>query len=131
MPRKVSALQTISRWLDDELRRHQVDERTAFRIQLAAEELFTNMVRHNVSLSAEEIVLEVEVSPERVRLVLIDHDVEPWNPASAPPVAVDAPAAEREPGGLGVHLLRNLMDGLEYAYEGGAMRVEAVVERAT
>ena len=34
-------------------------------------------------------------------------------------VNIDAPLEERTPGGLGIHLIQNLVDGLEYTYKDG------------
>jgi sigma-B regulation protein RsbU (phosphoserine phosphatase) len=34
-------------------------------------------------------------------------------------VDIDAPLEERKPGGLGVHLVQNLVDSLDYEYQDG------------
>jgi anti-sigma regulatory factor (Ser/Thr protein kinase) len=52
-----------------------------------------------------------------VHLELVDFDVEPFDPASAPEVAVTAGMDERRPGGLGLHIVRTMVDELAYDYD--------------
>jgi anti-sigma regulatory factor (Ser/Thr protein kinase) len=51
-----------------------------------------------------------------VEVTLIDHDVEPFDVTRAPDVDIHAPIGEREPGGLGLHLIRRMADSVHYEY---------------
>jgi serine/threonine-protein kinase RsbW len=51
-----------------------------------------------------------------VELTLIDHDVEPFDITRAPDVDIGKPIEEREPGGLGLHLVRRMADRVDYDY---------------
>jgi len=102
-----------------------LDEAAAFCLDLAAEEVFTNMVRHNPS-ALDSLTMEVSISQETARLCWVDHEVPPFDPEAQPPVDVTLPVTERRPGGLGLHLTRSVVDSLTYAYERGDMRVEVV-----
>ena len=51
-----------------------------------------------------------------VRVTLSDPDAEYYDPQSAPQPDIRAPLERREPGGLGLHLVRKLVDTLEYRY---------------
>jgi anti-sigma regulatory factor (Ser/Thr protein kinase) len=51
-----------------------------------------------------------------VELTLIDRDVEPFDITRSAEVDIHAPIAEREPGGLGLHLIRRMADCVEYDY---------------
>ena len=104
------------------------DEETAFCVNLAAEELFTNMIRHNVG-RGDHILLELEVSEPRVFFRFTDYDVAPFDPKSIPAVKLDAPFAERNPGGLGMHLVKSVVDRVTYEYQDRAMRVSAEKQR--
>lgn len=104
---------------------HSIDEKTAFSLNLAAEELFTNFVRHNVG-SGERITLEIDVTDKEFRFTFTDYDVEPWDPATAPDPDVDLPMEERSPGGLGIHLVKSVVDRLAYEYKNRVMKVTAI-----
>ena len=54
--------------------------------------------------------------PGGVEATLIDEGVEPFDPTTAPEVDVHLPLAERQPGKLGIHLVKRLVDSIEYAY---------------
>jgi len=80
------------------------------------EELFTNMVRHNEG-GGDRIVLSVERRNDRVHLELVDFDVEPFDPETAEVPPVEAGIEERRPGGLGIYLVKKMVDDLNYEYE--------------
>jgi serine/threonine-protein kinase RsbW len=125
LPRRIAAVPEMHRLLRAHYDRLSIDEGTAFSLDLAAEEIFTNMVRHNET-SGELITMTVQATREEIRLRWVDRQVAAFDPASIPEVDVTAPIEEREPGGLGLHLTRSLMDSVRYAAENGDMTVEAV-----
>jgi len=47
---------------------------------------------------------------------LTDFDVESFDVTHAPAVDIDKPLSERQPGGLGLHLVRQMADTLHYEY---------------
>jgi serine/threonine-protein kinase RsbW len=85
-----------------------------FKIDLALEEVFTNIVRHGYEDSRpHEIVVWINTDRDRVR-IRIDDDGRPFNPLLAPAVDVGAALSERRVGGLGIHLVKRLMDQVRY-----------------
>ncbi len=96
--------------------RDHLDLRILPTVDLAVEELFTNMVKYArgsdaaVRLSLTEIPCGVEVS-------LTDFGVDRFDPTRAPEVDVHAPIEERRPGGLGLHLIKKMVDSIEYHYD--------------
>jgi anti-sigma regulatory factor (Ser/Thr protein kinase) len=52
-----------------------------------------------------------------VEVTLTDHDVAHFDVTQAPAVDTSRPLQEREPGGLGLHLTRRLVDRLQYSYD--------------
>lgn len=114
--RDITSLDEVFQFLGDFVDKKAVDERAAFCINLVVEELFTNMVKYNVG-GDEQIAISVERADDRVHLVLIDRDVEPFDPGTVEDVAVNAGISERSPGGLGLHLVQRMVDDLHYTYE--------------
>jgi len=127
LPRQIPALQELHGLLRQYYERFSIDEKTAFCLDLAAEEIFTNMVRHNESDSST-ISMEVDFSESRIRLRWVDHGVTPFDPKALPAVDVTRPMEERTPGGLGLHLVKSVVDQVSYVYEDGDMHVEVVKE---
>ena len=125
--RKITSLDEIFRFLGEFADGHEIDERAALTMNLVVEELFTNMVRHNRG-GGDEIVIGLDRADGRLCLELVDTDVEPFDPDSVGAVPVNAGIDERRPGGLGIHLVRSLVDDLQYDYrpDGRRMRISAV-----
>ncbi|NIM69554.1 MAG: hypothetical protein GTN86_02935 [Xanthomonadales bacterium] len=84
-------------------------------VDLAIEELFVNMVKYNTE-SAEDILLELDLQDHGVKVSLTDSDVERFDPRDIGPVDVEAPLADRSPGGLGLYLVLKMVDSIHYEY---------------
>jgi anti-sigma regulatory factor (Ser/Thr protein kinase) len=126
-PRQIAALDEIFTFLAGFIDRNRIDDDTSYAIRFAAEELFTNMVKYNKG-TTHGIALQVGVDEagQVVRLQLTDTGVDPFDPASLDAVNVDAPLEQRIPGGLGLHLVRALVDDLSYDYADREMKVTVV-----
>jgi len=84
-------------------------------VDLVIEELFTNIVKYGRA-SDTMISVDIRRHGRGVRVTLTDPDAEYFDPQSARQPDVGAPLERREPGGLGLHLVRELVDTLEYRY---------------
>ena len=126
--REIDALEEVFALLDAFVASQTLDEKTSFTLRVVVEELFTNLVRHNVG-GGESIDLSIERVEDRVLLELVDSEVEPFDPESAEVPRVDADIAERRPGGLGIYLVKKMVDELRYDYdtEERRMRVSAAM----
>ncbi|HEY7902871.1 MAG TPA: SpoIIE family protein phosphatase [Casimicrobiaceae bacterium] len=85
-------------------------------VDLAVEELFTNMVKYGAGSNAA-VEIDLRAIEDGVALTLVDRGVEPFDMTQRPDVDIDAPLEERVPGGLGLHLLRRMADSIEYEYK--------------
>jgi anti-sigma regulatory factor (Ser/Thr protein kinase) len=130
--REIGALDEVFTFLGEFIDRHGIDDDTSYAIRFAAEELFTNMVKYNKGTnSGISLQVGVDESGQVVRMQLTDSGVDPFDPASLDTVNVDAPLEERVPGGLGIHLVRALVDDLSYAYVDREMRVTVMKKLRT
>lgn len=87
-------------------------------VQIAVDEAFSNIVAHGYRGKGGVITLRCRVSPEEAEIVLEDR-APPFDPTTRLPPDRDSDLAHRHPGGLGVYLIRNFMDGISYGYRGG------------
>ena len=97
-------------------------------VHLALDELAANVMRWSAADRVPEIRIRATVEPAHVRLVIED-DGPPFDPRTAPSPDVESPLAERREGGLGIHLVRNLVDELAYARVGPRNVVDIRVAR--
>ena len=84
-------------------------------VDLCIEELFVNMVTYNTE-TTRDILLEMTPVPGGLEVSLTDFDVERFDPTIVRDVDIDAPLAERTPGGLGVYLVLKMVDSIHYEY---------------
>ena len=91
-------------------------------MHLALEELFVNMVKYNPDV-ASDIDIEVAVTAGKVTVTLTEYGVPEFDVTVPRDVDINATLAERTPGGLGVYLIQNLADSLDYEYIDGQSRV--------
>ena len=87
-------------------------------VDLALEEHLTNVLNYGYEDKAvHEIRVRFSIQESSLH-VEVEDDARPHNPLDQPAVDTAAPLDERMIGGLGVHLMRHFMDGLDYRYEG-------------
>jgi len=103
-----------------------VREPAMFKVQLALEETVRNLIEHSGASRTNRFQVRIEVGAGRVTIVLED-DGQPFDPDSAPPFDPSRPLAEREPHGMGVHLLRHFMQEIHYERLGAMNRLRMVV----
>jgi len=104
---------------------HGFEESLRYAVNLVIEELFTNMVKYNTG-GGHPIEIRISVRDGHLRIELIDDDVDPWDPAQVPEVKLDRPIEERRAGGLGLYLVRAIVDELTYEYKNRQMKVTAI-----
>jgi len=125
LPRTFDSIAEIHTAIDGFCAQQAVAESVVFAVQLTVEEVFTNLVKYNRG-GGKTIQIDLDRVDDRLIIRLIDHDVDFFDPAHAPPVDVAAPLAARRPGGLGLHLIRSYLDELDYEYTDRTLRITAV-----
>jgi len=100
-----------------------LDDSESYFLDLTLEELFTNLVRH--APGSDEIEIEIELEDGLLTIRLIDRETKPFDGNSLGTVDTEAPLMEREPGGLGIHLVKKMADSLDYDYDNGTLVVTA------
>ena len=115
---KLSELDRFNQTLTEFGRRHGLAPKVVHDLNLALEEILTNIISYGYTDNREhEIQVRLSVQPGEVR-VDVEDDGQPFNPLEAPEPDITKPLEERTIGGLGIHLVRKLMDGLEYKRQG-------------
>jgi len=86
--------------------------------QLAVEEVITNIILHGYEETGGEIRISCTITPQRIGIRVTD-SAPPFDPLSIPEPDLEENMEDRKIGGLGVYLLRQVMDETSYRYENG------------
>ena len=93
---------------------HALTRKTVFAISLALEELFVNIVSYGFKDDLEHLI-GVCIHQENGTLVIrIEDDGIPFNPENEMSPDVKCPLEESKIGGLGIHLVKKMMDEITY-----------------
>ena len=105
-----SALNETTRWLEY----FEIPAATEYFIRLAIEELGTNWIKYSSTDAHEEgMTFDLLLCADVV--VLTATDTGPaFNPLDMPPPPKSLPPEKRDPGGLGILLLRKMADRMSY-----------------
>jgi len=104
------------------------DSKSKFQIKLASEEILVNIIHYAYPEKSGAVEIFIDPKPnERLELVFTDWGI-PFDPLSLPEPKICVPLEERKIGGLGVFLVRKIMDELRYQRQGDR-NIFAVVKK--
>lgn len=111
-------LDEIREFVGEAARQVGFSEKEIYAIQLAADEASSNIIEHAYAgIKGGKIDIELSPSDKELKIVMRDQG-KSFDPSSVPEPNVKADLSERKIGGLGLYLMRKLMD--EVTYESSA-----------
>lgn len=101
--------------LDEFSAAHGLIRNDTWPFHVAIDEILSNIVKYGLSEEGAEGRFEIRLrlEPEALEMVLLD-DAAPFNPLEAEPRDTALVAEDRDIGGLGIEIVRRLMDTIEY-----------------
>ena len=91
-----------------------IPEATVENIMLAVDEACTNIIKHAYKLSPEgEIIIKINYDKEKFTVTIIDYG-KSFEPDRVPLPDLQKYYREHRVGGLGMYLMKSLMDNVEY-----------------
>jgi anti-sigma regulatory factor (Ser/Thr protein kinase) len=114
LPAKREYLEALQAWVMDTVRQKATSAKGLFRIELALEEILSNIVKYAYPDREGEIEIECCVDESGKLRILIRDWGAPFDPTQCETPDLCKDACERPLGGLGVYLTRQLSGGLTY-----------------
>ncbi len=114
-PKDLASLAQVFQVVDGFTAGQRVSPAVSYAVRFAVEEVFTNMVKYNPN--GEDVVLALERSDQSIIIRFADVESTPFD-ITAVSVDVNRTLEERRPGGLGLFLLRKMMDEVTYVHDG-------------
>ncbi len=107
-------LDRLHSFVDSFGRVHKLQKKTIFETNLVLEEIFTNIVSYgHGDDSLHQVQFSFQCNKDSLTIQIEDDGV-PFNLLEAKAVDVDTDLEQRAVGGLGIHLIRKLMDKVTY-----------------
>jgi len=98
-----------------------LDDSQAFSIKFAVEEVFTNMVKYNPG--DNRVTISLEKQGKSVKVGFLDAEKQPFDITKKEDRNLSLPIEKRRPGGLGIFLIKKLMDDVKYSHDGTHSRI--------
>ena len=100
---------------------NKLDDSQTFSIKFSIEEVFTNMVKYNPGSTPVTITLARKGNA--VSIGFVDVEKTPFDITKKEDVNPTLPIEKRKPGGLGIFLIKKIMDNVEYSHDGVHSRI--------
>ncbi len=111
---KLSEIERLARIVDDFGRRHRIDTQILYNTNLALDEILTNIISYAYDADGEhDIVIRLRLDQDQWT-VEVEDDGRPFNPLHTSEPDTQQSLEDRPIGGLGVYLVRQSMNELEY-----------------
>ena len=116
----IENIQAVTEFVDEQLEAMECPMKAQMQIDIAIDELFGNIAHYAYGGDEGEAQVQMDVSqdPRCCQVVFRDKGI-PYNPLEKEDPDISLSAGEREIGGLGIYMVKQYMDKVEYRYEEG------------
>ena len=117
---KVENIEAVTEFVGEELETMDCPMKAKMQINIAIDELFSNIAHYAYKPGEGDAVVRVEAEddPRSVVITFIDEG-KPYDPLTAAEPDTSLSAEERYIGGLGIYMVKKSMDDISYRYENG------------
>ena len=116
LPNNIEAIPQLNEFIDIICEEQGIDFDAAMSLNLALEEAVVNVMDYAYPEGTEGYVdIDADADDEFLTFVISDSGIH-FDPTQKEEVDTTLPAEERQVGGLGIHLVRRIMDSIEYEY---------------
>ena len=116
----IDNIQTVTEFVDEQLEALDCPIKAQMQIDIAIDELFSNIAyyAYNPDVGSATVRVEVQQEPLAVVISFIDRGV-PYDPLAKEDPDTTLSAEERNIGGLGIYMVKKSMDAVTYEYKNG------------
>lgn len=117
---KIENIALVTDFVNSILEKNECSMKVQMEIDIVIDEIFSNIAYYAYAPGSGEATVQVKIedSPKRMELVFIDRGI-PYNPLENKDPDVTLDIEERKIGGLGIFLVKEMMDEVLYEYVDG------------
>jgi serine/threonine-protein kinase RsbW len=125
---EITGIPRVSARLEEVMGKSGFSPEEVLDTQLAVEEVITNVIAHGYKKSRGDIDISFRITGSSTEIEIADN-APPFNPLSLPEPDLTGDVSDRKIGGLGVFLIRQVMDDVHYRHENGKNILTLVKKR--
>ena len=112
-------MEKVQEFVHNKLDKYNVSEKIKSQIDIAVEEIFVNIAHYayNPNVGEAVIVCNIEEGDSAVVEISFEDWGKPFNPLEKEDADITLSAEEREIGGLGIFMVKQMMEKVDYKYE--------------
>ena len=116
----IENIPAVTAFVEEQLEQVGCPMKAQMQIDIAIDELFSNIAQYAYSPKTGKATVRVEVTenPMAVVISFIDNGI-PYDPLAKADPNVSLPADDRQIGGLGIFMVKKSMDEINYEYKNG------------
>ena len=115
----LSEIERLSKAVAEFGKKNNLSSEVIYDVRLALEEVVSNIINYGFEDNYEhQISIEMNLQGETLTMKIKD-DGKPFNPLEVKNTNLEKPFDEREIGGMGIYIVRKLMDKILYKREEG------------
>lgn len=128
LPARLEHLEELVKSVSDCARSRGFDRKRTGAIELAVEEAFVNICNYSYPGTTGDVAITCRLDQNRFIMEIADSGI-PFDITQLSDPDITAPAEAREIGGLGIFLMKKMMDGVAYRREGNRNVLNLIVEK--
>ena len=114
----VENLEKVIEFIDDHLIKVGCSQKIKTEIDIAVDELFSNIANYAYRQNVGKATVKIELSDEPNEVIITFEDSgKPYNPLDKEDPDVTLPLEKRKIGGLGIYMVKKSMDDIKYEYK--------------
>ena len=117
LPNDIATITQLSEFVETVCEEKGLDMALTMNLNLALEEAVVNVMSYAYPDSQGDVKVDIMIDDQKVVSILTDSGI-PFDPTQKGDVDTTLPAEERPIGGLGIHLVKQIMDKVSYQYVG-------------
>lgn len=117
--RDLASLEGLNAFIAAFISLHDIGPTPAYVLHLAAEEIFTNLIKYD-SGGVAGVPVTLQLRDGRIEMEIINSSGAEFDVTKTDSAEVGRSLHERKAGGVGLHLVKNMADDFRYTYRDGA-----------
>ena len=116
----------IAAFVEEEMEKLEISPKISMKLMIAVDEIYSNIIRYS---GASEATIKIEKTEKELHLWFIDNG-KPYNPLDAEEPDITISSEDRKIGGLGIFMVRKMLNNVEYKYIDGKniLKLTKVIE---